>query len=609
MKKISLLSIFIAFAILIACEKNSNENANHSDSFSDFPPKNLQDEMIILGNQLQNPYSVENMQLAYNTLKQRYGTRIPNINISATHYYIKFSPKNEEEYLELIADTSLELCCHPLDYEILNTGGLYYQDPSIPDSLPTFQYASVKTGYTPITHVAYTVLENLCIPEITDYYLQILNDTVLNLLIDEALILTDNYDNDTSLTKSTLDYDIKKYFIPVENVIVNARRWFTVYTDRTDDSGYFYMHNTFKRPCNYSLIWTTWKYYISNDVWFPAIYDGPKKTGTWNLEIDDSGKSFRFATIFRAGHRYFEENIGGLKRPGVWTILKIAYIDDAGTGITWGDHWQNFIFGWAGLPNITIWGKVDENNYYKSNVLFSTTIHELGHASHISLLNDFQFIQVDEIIRESWANCVEWYITKIEYNELGVTDYDDPSKFISGDHMQWWHKPLDYSHNENIYTPIFIDLVDEYNQALLRGNLPTNRCPDGGTFNGYNCFVIQPPYLEHVYVENYTFYYTPQNCCGCPIAGTYYNGQTCFVMVVPETSIPFISGNSGFIYPAGNIDYPYDQVTGYTMNVIESDILKHSYGLSSLEDYLKLNMPVEMTERHINVFMTFFFNL
>jgi hypothetical protein len=575
--------------------------------------------MINLGNQLQNPYSVENMQLAYDALKQRYGDRIPNINIDTTHYYIKFSPQSEEEYLYLIADTALDLFCHPLDYEILNTGGLYYQDPSIPDSLPTYQYASVETGYTPNTNVTYTVLENLCIPEITDYYLQNLNDTILDLLIDEALIITDNYDNDTSLTKSilgdsyhpngtiTVYNSIVEDFIPVENVAVRARRWFTVYTDRTDGSGHFFMAKTFKRPCNYSLVWTTWKYYISNDIWFPAIYDGPKRTGSWDLDIDDSGKSFRFATLFRAGHRYFEENIGGLKRPGVWTLLKIAYIDGDNTGINWGNHWQTFIFGLAGLPNIIIWGKESESVYKESDVLFSTTIHELGHASHISLLNDFQFIQVDEIIRESWANCVEWYITKIEYNELGVMDYDDPDVDPyrnEGDNIQRW-----VTTSLPDYTPLFIDLVDDYNQALVKGTPPENRCPDGGTFNGYNCFVIQPPYYENVYLENYTFYYTPQDCCGCPIAGTYYNGQTCFVMVVPETSIPFISGNSGFIYPAGDPDYPYDQVTGYMMNVIESDIVKHAYGLSSLKDYLISNLPEEMTERHIDVFMEIFFNL
>lgn len=575
--------------------------------------------MVVLGKQLENPYSVSNMQIAYNNLKQRYGNRIPNVNISTTHYYIKFSPENEEEYLDITSDTSLKLFCYPLDYEILNTGGLYYHNPNIPDSLPTEQYASIKAGQSVHTTVPYTVLENLCIPEITDYYLQNLNDTIITYLIDEALIITDNYDNDTSQTKSTLEDsyhpsgritvydDIAERYIPVENVAVRARRWFTVYTDRTDDSGYFYMDKTFKRPCNYGLVWTTWKYYISNDVWFPAIYDGPKKTGSWNLEIDDSGKSFRFATIFRAGNRYFEEDIGGLKRPNVWTILKIAYIDDVGEGINWGDHWQTFIFGLAGLPNIKIWGKEDENLYWESNELFSTTIHELGHASHISLLNDFQFIQVEPLIRESWANCVEWYITKIEYNELNVVDYDNPdhSPFDKeGDNIQRW-----VTTDLHDYTPLFIDLIDDYNQALIKGEPPENHCPDGGTFIGNKCFVIQPPYLEHVYIEDYTFYYTPQDCCGCPIAGTYYNGQTCFVMVVPETSIPFISNNSGYLYPAGDPNYPYDQVSGYTMSVVESDILKHSYGLSSLRDYLKLNLPEEMTERHIDVFMDIFFDL
>lgn len=622
MKFFKICSLLFLFAFLTSCEKNLFENGHLPNKDSENPAKNFQDEMIVLGNQLQNPYSVENMQMAYNIIKRRYGDAIPNITVDTTHHYIKFSPKNEEEFIDLVSDTSMNLFTYPLDYEILSVGGLYYQDPSIPDSLPTFQYASIEAGYTPHTQVRYENLENLCIPEITKYYTQNLNDSIIRLWVDVALLMTDNYEEDTSHTKSTLEDsyhpcgkitvqdDIVGDFIPIENVEVRARRWFTVYTARTDETGEFYMPNTFKRPCNYSLVWSTFRYYITNGIWFPAVYNGPKQKENWDLDISDNGKSFRFATLFRAANRYFEKTIGGLKRPNVWTKLKIAYVDDKGSGINWGNNWQTFIFGLAGLPNIIVWGKYSDYDVYKpSDVLFSTTIHELGHASHISLLSEFQYIQVDPIIYESWASAVEWYITKVEYNELNVTEYDDPTIPNNDENnKQYWCLPF-YNDDNKIYTSLFIDLFDDYNQALRRGVMPYNRCPNGGTFDGCNCFVVQPPYLEEVYLENYTFYYTPQNCCDCPIPGTYYNGQTCYVLAVPATSIPFLRGGSGYIYPAGNQDYPYDQVTGYTMTAIENDILKHSYGLSSLNENLKAHLPQGMTERHIDVFMNFFFNL
>lgn len=91
--------------------------------------------------------------------------------------------------------------------------------------------------------------------------------------------------------------------------------------------------------------------------------------------------------------------------------------------------------------------------------------------------------------------------------------------------------------------------------------------------------------------------------------GTYYNGQTCYVLAVPVTSIPFMYGGVGYIYPAGDPNYPFDQVGGYTMGNVENNIVKHSYGLTSLKENLKNNLPLGLTSRHIDVYVDYFFNL
>jgi len=67
-----------------------------------------------------------------------------------------------------------------------------------------------------------------------------------------------------------------------------------------------------------------------------------------------------------------------------------------------------------------------------------------------------------------------------------------------------------------------------------------------------------------------------------------------------RSHIVFIDYCKGYLYPAGNDDYPYDQVYGYEMGDFENDILKHSCGLSSLEDKLSDNLSANMTEKHIN---------
>ena len=65
------------------------------------------------------------------------------IEITTTHLYIRFKPKNEEELTLLEKDTTLLLFDHPLDYEITEEGD-FYQDPEIPEEQPTYQYTYVE---------------------------------------------------------------------------------------------------------------------------------------------------------------------------------------------------------------------------------------------------------------------------------------------------------------------------------------------------------------------------------------------------------------------------------------------------------------------------------
>ena len=96
----------------------------------------------VLGDKLDNPYSVANMRKALESLapEDRGGLSIEDI--STSHFYVKFRPANYDELDRIKQDTTLILYDIPLDYEITSQGE-YYHDPSIPDSLPTYQYASV----------------------------------------------------------------------------------------------------------------------------------------------------------------------------------------------------------------------------------------------------------------------------------------------------------------------------------------------------------------------------------------------------------------------------------------------------------------------------------
>lgn len=118
-RKILVLFAFVIF-VLVSCQK---EQTNTSQTPTDAIQSNS-----VLGKKLENPYSVSNMQKAWDNL---YGEQNSKETISASHYYIKFFPRDEDDLSLLHNDTLLELYQYPLDYEIFE-GSTTYQDPEHP---------------------------------------------------------------------------------------------------------------------------------------------------------------------------------------------------------------------------------------------------------------------------------------------------------------------------------------------------------------------------------------------------------------------------------------------------------------------------------------------
>jgi len=114
----------------------------------------------ILGDQRTNPYTIYNMQQAYQNLG------ITNVPVNVTDLYVRFLPNSSEQFstLDSILDSQgLELFDAPMDYDVLQEGD-YYQDPAIPDSLVTWQYAVVPPAFQFPSGITYQVLSQIHIP-------------------------------------------------------------------------------------------------------------------------------------------------------------------------------------------------------------------------------------------------------------------------------------------------------------------------------------------------------------------------------------------------------------------------------------------------------------
>lgn len=284
--------------------------------------------------------------------------------------------------------------------------------------------------------------------------------------------------------------------IPLVGVKVRARRWFTYSTTYTNGDGWF-QNEFFDRDVNYALFFETPSFDVRSGTFGQAWINGPNSSSPWLLNIGNDLNGF-YAHVFRGAYRYHYGNIDGLRRP-FFSPLKYAALDKSNQ---W-SHAQGVNIGNWDIsetnPNILIYrNKFSTGLGFASDEIFSTTVHETCHSTHMTLMNAglVQYSQVSSSIRESWPVAVEWHITSMEYRERGISDYGrETYENILASYplhrgYQLWNKGV----REN-YSSIFIDLVDDFNQNL---GFADNTLPNDNV-TGYSLTSIESTFLKHVY--------------------------------------------------------------------------------------------------------------
>ena len=139
------------------------------------------------------------------------------------------------------------------------------------------------------------------------------------------------------------------------------------------------------------------------------------------------------------------------------------------------------------VSRIKITRKNSRCDYRGSDGIYATTIHELTHAGHQKLDNGmFSVFHSGScnraILIESWAEGVETIVTNDRYLSLDA-NYLNPSN----DNIGWnFRRQRDRAFEMNEYTPIVVDLIDNYDQsveyAFLNPDPPVDRV-QGYTLN------------------------------------------------------------------------------------------------------------------------------
>lgn len=177
MNKIIYIFALVVFTFF-SCDKNeSSADLPDSTQSSKTEYVNRPIRPVVLGEKLNNPFSVENMQAALDSLKahtdqldgcMRAPSAINEIEITTTDLYVRFLPQDSVQYATLMSDSTLTLFDFPLDYK-LKQDGEYYKDPTVMGDF-TWLYTRVPKGYQPPAGITYEVISELFLYENSPYY-------------------------------------------------------------------------------------------------------------------------------------------------------------------------------------------------------------------------------------------------------------------------------------------------------------------------------------------------------------------------------------------------------------------------------------------------------
>lgn len=506
MNKLAKSFVKIAFAVLvttsifISCQDQDEFILPALESAKGLPFKGNQ---MKLGKQLENPYSIENMRKALANLRAN-GRTTGDFDIETTDLYIRFMPADSLEYDIIASDTTIELFDHPLDFEVEQEGN-WYHDPSVPDHLPTYQYCVVKPNHIFPNTIKYEILAELFIPEELD------NNTeegsrieskldFLYALEDEALRITNNWEEpigeELGSNVRTSRWNpsgrvrvmeqrggTNRNWLPVENIKVRVRRWFTVKTDYTDSNGNYKVNHRFRRSVNYSIKFETPYAKISNYLGWDTKHDGPKIKGDWNVDFNWHSESWVRATLINSIVEYrVQYHRTGIKNPypiSYWAggeaidKINVRAVFDEGTG----NHWP------LRTNVIKIFTEFTRGRGNKeTDDLYSIAFHELGHQSHWKL-NRWNITWSNKIMRESWASYIEHIFIQQYYPNYPTHKQSEDKNDMSDG-----------------YSAIFIDLADNNNQRTRNNgniNFPNDNV-QGYTPSQMQSAVKTSRRLEHV---------------------------------------------------------------------------------------------------------------
>ncbi|MFO7734766.1 MAG: hypothetical protein R6W70_00970 [bacterium] len=486
-------------------------------------PEDLTDEMVVLGEQVDSPYSVENLTAARNSLIDKGEIEegeISDEDLAPTHYYIEFKPDNEEE-MKLIHAGGFPVSDIPLDHEIAQ-GGSVYINPDVPEDKPAYQYAVVGVD-TSLPDIDYEILEEVILepaegeptPDFFLNYYPLLEEESF-LILDLEIIASWKPSG-----KITVEDPFLNSSPPVAGVPILIHDTFLKMTETviTDANGEFESDRNYSSAVHYSIVWRApqREFYIeagnSGEQAFYTTTTGTAEIKPFKFHIVEvfAGRHWFYAHLFRGANYFFtmmdilSHFNNGLSYSTITDSIKI----EAHYG---GDSSRDFgrafcqDFDSPTIPHISMPRNVrneatDPVIPRSSRNLFRLTMHELAHIDHCYLIrgekcnlkdpNDFsiediRWGDINKMITEGYAMLIEEFFGNWEYGDSGFLQLRSLEEFF--------RVPVPATNTpggSGVYGPVAIDMVDRYNQRVQNGAHPSGETYPVDEVEGYTIWQVR----------------------------------------------------------------------------------------------------------------------
>ncbi|MBO4476047.1 MAG: hypothetical protein J5737_04955 [Bacteroidales bacterium] len=275
---------------------------------------------IVLGEKLQDPYSVENMTKALISVHPSASGRA---TLEPTHFYVRFLPADASQ-MQVLTDLGLELLDHPLDYRIVREGD-WYHDPSVPEGEITWQYGVVPVSFEFPQGIRYERLDDCYLPE-NDPSTKAADGIDWDAVECEAYRITGNEDMLQPATKdgeisvranpqgriAILDPAYDEDPVGVKGVKVCCNSFVKFATCYTDDEGYYRMSKSFSTDPRYRLVFRNVRGFSQgvNFILLPASVStfGRQPSAGYSVTLDSFSdrRLFMRCVVNNAGYDYID---------------------------------------------------------------------------------------------------------------------------------------------------------------------------------------------------------------------------------------------------------------------------------------------------------------